>query len=288
MKFYYQAKRQLKLIRLDLRRARAAKRWGKDVLNRSPMIFGNAIPKAGSHLLIQVLLGLTEIGPFVDPGFPPINRFEGNTRLELPERIEELKHMRPGDIRYGYAGCKEPLLSVITEPSRASVFIYRDPRDQLVSHVFYAKDIHTGHGMHDYYNNVLTTMEERLNVAIEGCELPGLGLPTIWKRYEEHFGWFERDDVYCVKFEDFILNKELAIGGLLDYIEGFGVEFNVSRSEAIEVLSQSIKPNKSGTFRKGQPGNWKNNFTEDNKRRFKAVAGDLLTRLGYEDSDQDW
>lgn len=288
MNLYYQTKRQLKLIRLERRRAQAAKKWGKEALDRSPMIFGNAIPKAGSHLLIQILLGLTEIGPFVDPGFPPINRFEGNTRLELPERIEELNRMRSGDIRYGYAGCKEPLLSAITGPGRASVFIYRDPRDLLVSNVFYAKDIHTGHGMHDYYSKVLTTIEECINVEIEGCDLPGLGLPTVWQRYAEHFGWFERDDVFCVKFEDLILNKEQAIGGLLDYIEGYGVKFAVSRPQAIEVLSQSIIPKKSGTFRKGQPGNWKSYFTEDNKRRFKAVAGDLLTRFGYEESDQDW
>ncbi len=288
MKVYYQTKRLLKLGRLELRRAQVALRWGRDVLDRTPSVFGNAIPKAGSHLLIQVLLGLTEIGPFVNPGFPPVNRFEGNTRLELPERIIELNKMRPGDIRYGYAACREPLLSAITGPNRASVFIYRDPRDQLVSHVFYAKDIHTGHGMHDYYNNVLTTMEERLNVAIEGCDLPGLGLPTVWERYAEHFGWFERDDVLCLKFEDLILNKERAIGDLLDYIEGFGVDFSVPRQQAIVVLSESIKPKKSGTFRKGQPGNWKAHFTKENKRRFKAVAGDLLSRLGYEDNDQDW
>ncbi len=288
MKVYYQTKRRLKLVRLELRRARVAHRWGRDVLERTPSIFGNAIPKAGSHLLIQVLLGLTEIGPFVNPGFPPVNRFEGNTRLELPERITELNRMRPGDIRYGYAGCREPFLSAITGPGRASVFIYRDPRDQLVSHVFYAKDIHTGHGMHDYYNNVLATMEERLNVAIEGCDLPGLGLPTVWERYAEHFGWFDRDDVLCLKFEDLILNKEQAFGELLDYIEGFGVEFSVPRQQAIEVLTESIKPKKSGTFRKGQPGNWKDHFTDENKHRFKAVAGDLLSRLGYEDNDQDW
>jgi hypothetical protein len=288
MKLYYQIKRQLKLVRLELRRAQVARRWGKDVLDKTPSIFGNAIPKAGSHLLIQVLLGLTEIGPFVNPGFPPINRFEGNTRLELPERLDELGRMRPGDIRYGYAGCYEPFISAITGPGRASVFIYRDPRDQLVSHVFYAKDIHTGHGMHEYYNKVLSTMEERLNVAIEGCDLPGLGLPTVWERYAQHFGWFERDDVLCLKFEDLILNKEKALGDLLDYIEGFGVEFSVSRPQAIEILSQSINPKKSGTFRKGQPGNWKTHFTEENKRRFKIVAGDLLSRLGYEKNDQDW
>ena len=288
MKLYFQIKRQLKLIRLDLRRARAARRWGQDVLDQSPSIFGNAIPKSGSHLLIQVLLGLTEIGPFVNPGFPPINRFEGNTRLELPERLDELRRMRSGDIRYGYAGCYEPLISAITGPGRASVFIYRDPRDQLVSHVFYAKDIHKGHGMHDYYNDVLTTMEERLNVAIEGCDLPGLGLPSVRERYVKHFGWFDMDEVLCVKFEDFILNKEKVFGELLDYLEGFGVEFSVPREQALVVLSKAIQPKKSGTFRKGQPGNWKNHFTEENKRRFKAIAGDLLTRLGYEESDQDW
>ncbi len=288
MKLYYQVKRQLKYLRLELRRQQAARRWGRDALNRAPSIYGNAIPKAGSHLLIQVLLGLKNIGPFIDPGFPPINRFEGNTRLELDERIAELNRMRSGEIRYGYAGCKEPFISAITGPGRASVFIYRDPRDQLVSHVFYAKDIHTGHGMHDYYNNVLTTMEERLNVAIEGCKLPGLGLPTVWERYVEHFGWFELDNVLCIKFEDLILKRDLALGELLDYIESYGVEFSVSRPEAIEILGQAIQPKKSGTFRKGQPGNWKEYFTEENKRRFKAVAGDLLTRLGYEESDSDW
>ena len=288
MKVYYKIKRQLKLIRVEIRRWLAARRWGKDKLENAPSVFGNSLPKAGSHLLIQVLLGLKEIGPFVDPGFPPVNRFEDNTNLEIPDRIKELNRMRSGDVRYGYAAYKEPLISTITGPGRASVYIYRDPRDQLVSHVFYAKDIHTGHGMHEYYNNVLTTMEERLNVAIGGCDLPGLGLPSIWERYFDHLGWFERDDVLCLKFEDLILNKERAIGDLLDYIEGFGVEFSVSRPQAIETLSQSIKPKKSGTFRKGQPGNWKEHFTEENKRRFKAVAGDLLSRLGYEENDPDW
>jgi len=288
MKLYYQVKRQLKYLRLELRRLQAAQRWGREALTRAPSVFGNAIPKAGSHLLIQVLLGLKDIGPFIDPGFPPINRFEGNTRLEIDSRIAELNRMRSGEIRYGYAACREPFISAITGPGRASVFIYRDPRDQLVSHVFYAKDIHTGHGMHDYYNNVLKTMEERLNVAIEGCKLPGLGLPTVWERYAEHFGWFERDDVLCVKFEDFILNRDETLGVLLDYIENFEVKFAASRPEAIEILGKAIQPKESGTFRKGQPGNWQEYFTEGNKERFKVVAGDLLTRLGYEESDTDW
>ncbi len=287
-KIYYRTRRAVKLLRLEWRRFQAARRWGREALENAPQIFGNAIPKAGSHLLIQVLLGLTEIGPFIDPGFPPVNRFEGNTRLELGDRIKEINRMRPGEIRYGYAGCWEPYLSAITAPGRASLLIYRDPRDQLISHIFFAMEIHQGHGMHDYYVNELESMEERLSVAIQGCDLPGLGLPNIWERYQEYFGWFEISSVHCVKFEDLIMSREKALEGIFDYIAGFDVDFAVSRSRAVEVLSQAIQPKKSGTFRKGEPGNWKNYFTAENKRQFKAVAGDLLSRLGYEENDRDW
>jgi hypothetical protein len=288
MKPYYRMKRILKLFRLGLRRKKAARRWGEDRLANAPPVFGNAIPKAGSHLLNQILMGLAEIGPFVNPGFPPVNRFEDNSHQEIPVIINELNRMRSGDIRYGYFHSEEPFISTVTAPGRATVFIYRDPRDQVVSHVFYATSMHTGHGMHDYYNNVLTTVEERLNVGIEGCDIPGLEYPSIRKRYEDFIGWFEEENVLCLKFEDILLDQERTFNKLLDYLEGFGVEFISPRSEAVALLSQAIKPKKSGTFRKGKPGNWTDHFTDDNKFRFKAVAGDLLTRLGYEENDQNW
>ena len=57
--------------------------------------------------------------------------------------------------------------------------------------------------------------------------------------------------------------------------------------EAIEALKSAIAPNKSGTFRKGKPGNWREHFTENNISRFKDATVDLLLRLGYE-RDSDW
>jgi hypothetical protein len=288
MKVYYQIKRKLKLLRLKFRRLQAARRWGKDALAQAPPVLGFAIPKAGSHLIIQILYGLTKIGPFVKPGFPPVNRFEDNTKQNEATILEEIYGMRSGEIRYGYLHPKEPYLSAITASGRASIFVYRDPRDQLVSLVFYAKDMQLDHHMHENFDQVLSTMEERLNVVIEGSDLPDLLMVNVRERYEDYLGWFERDDVLCLKFEDLILDQENTLGKFLDYIDSFGVSLSVSRQEAIEVLSDAVKPKNSGTFRKGQPGDWKNHFTEDNKRRFKAVAGDLLSRLGYEDNDQDW
>lgn len=287
-KKYYLLKRMLKRGRLRYRRWQAARRWGWDALENAPRVFGNAMPKAGSHLLIQILYGLVEIGPFINPGFPPINRFEDNSHQTKEEIVRALQAMRSGEIRYGYLKHEDPYGRLLTGGDMATVFIYRDPRDLLVSHVFYATDMHEGHGMHEYYVEELNSMEERLNVAIEGCDIPGLGLPSVWERYEDNLPWIEQAEVLSVRFEDFILEREQVLGSLVDYIGEFNVDFSVTRGEAIETLGRGIQPRKSGTFRKGQPGNWKEHFTPENKRRFKAVARDLLTRLGYEDDDKNW
>jgi hypothetical protein len=43
----------------------------------------------------------------------------------------------------------------------------------------------------------------------------------------------------------------------------------------------------SSFYRKGVAGDWKNHFSEEDRRVFKEEAGELLIRLGYED-DLDW
>ena len=141
-------KSSLKKIRWQMRRAQAARRWGIAELRRSPRIFGNAMPKSGSHLLTQVLHGLTAIAPVVDPGFPPVNRDEANRPRSEKKIFNGIYNMRPGDIRYGYIHAEEPFLSLLTQPEQATIFIYRDPRDMLVSQVFFATDMHAEHGMH--------------------------------------------------------------------------------------------------------------------------------------------
>ncbi len=40
-------------------------------------------------------------------------------------------------------------------------------------------------------------------------------------------------------------------------------------------------------YRKGQPGDWRNHFTEEHVAAFKEKFGDLVVRLGYE-PDNDW
>jgi hypothetical protein len=245
------------------------------------------MPKSGSHLINQVVQGLTQIGPFVNPGFPPVNRDEVNDKLLDQQVLANLKRMCPGDIGYGYVRARSPFIPLLTQPGRATVFVYRDPRDMIISHVFYATQMHAGHGMHRYYNDTLQNMEQRIHAAIQGVDEPGSELSPILAKYESYLGWLEQPAVLCLRFEDLILERRAALGRLLDYLCQRGMQSNLSREREIEILEHAIAPKKSGTFRKGQPGNWREHFTQANTDFFKEQTGDLLIRLGYE-TGQDW
>lgn len=287
MNTYYRSKHWLKLGRWQARRFVAALRWGPGNLRKSPAVLGNAMPKSGSHLITQVLQGLTRLGPFVNPGFPPVNRDEENSKLPDEAVLTNLQRMRSGDIAYGYLAAREPFLSLLTHQDRATVFIYRDPRDMIVSHVFYATQMHKGHGMHRYYTDTLKTMEERINAAIQGVGEPGSELSPIRTKYEGYLGWLEQSEVLCLRFEDLILDQQTTLGHLLDFLAQRGYKPRNTRSQEIDTLQQAIVPQKSGTFRKGKPGNWREHFTEANIAFFKEMTGDLLIQMGYE-KENDW
>jgi hypothetical protein len=287
MSLFAEAKQPFKLLRWRLRRFQAARHWGALQLDRIPAVIGNAMPKSGSHLLIQILLGLTRIGPFVDPGMPPLNRSASNRNLHEGQVLANLSRLRPGDVTYGYLHARPPFLKELVRPGRAAFFIYRDPRDVIVSQVFYATEMHAGHSMHDYYTNQLSNMEERLNAAIQGVQRGEEQLSSIQDKYEQYIGWLVQPEVLSLRFEDLVLDRAAALGRILDYLAQRGFQPQAPRPQAVAALEAGIAPAASGTFRRGQPGEWRQHFTEANKRLFKSATGDLLQHLGYEE-DAQW
>ena len=95
-----------------------------------------------------------------------------------------------------------------------------------------------------------------------------------------------------VRYEDLLENSKEELGRLLVFLGADAREQVVSRcvsAATFETLSGGRKRGQeaSSFYRKGIAGDWRNVFTEKNKQEFKAVAGDLLVRLGYE-KDNDW
>jgi plasmid stabilization system protein ParE len=293
MRTYHVMKTWYKLARWRGRRIAAGLHWGFGEQRRLPAVLGNAMPKSGSHLIIQVLQGLTRLGPFVNPGMPPVNRAEDNKKLSDMAVLSNIRRMAAGDIGYGYVGAQELFVSALTQPGRATIFVYRDPRDMIISQIFYATTMHPRHWMRSYYSK-LPNMEARINAAIQGVSETGSELTPVRRRYETYLGWLDQPAVLSLRFEDLILERQAALERILDYIsartrlpDGRASAFKAGRAACLAALEQAVAPKKSGTFRKGQPGNWREHFTPGNIALFKEHAGDLLLRLGYE-QDHDW
>ena len=267
--------------------AQAILRWRRFSFREAPPIFGNSKPKSGSHLLLQILNGFTQIMPYKYVDADPIRTITRDGRRRTADEIlADLKRVPHGVIGWGYVDATPENASFLTETGRVNYFIYRDPRDMLVSQVFFATDMHEGHGMHEYYNS-LPDFGERLKVAITGIDKDGLKMVSVKQRYEGVFQWLGQKNVMCIRFEDLINNRDATLKSMLDEVGKTGYKIPSPREEALSVLVDAIQPKKSHTFRSGKTGGWKQYFTDEHKSLFKDVAGDLLVRLGYE-KDNDW
>jgi hypothetical protein len=276
-----------RLLREPGKYAQAVWRWKRLSFNDAPPIFGNSKPKSGSHLLLQILNGFTQIMPYAYIAAEPIRtiRKDGGRRT-IDDIAADLERFPRGVIGWGYVEASPDNIAVLCQPGRVNYFIYRDPRDMLVSQVFFATDMHEEHGMHAFYQS-LPDFGERLKVAITGIDRDGLKMVSVKQRYEGVFEWLEQPGVMCIRFEDLINKRDATLNIMLDEVEKTGYTIPTPREEALEILVEAIQPKKSHTFRSGRTGGWKEYFTEEHKKLFKDVAGDLLVRLGYE-KDNNW
>ena len=262
-------------------------RWKRLSFDEAPPIFGNSKPKSGSHLLLQILNGFTQIMPYKYVEAEPVRTITKEGRRRTTEEIlDELKRVPQGVIGWGYVEATPENVSFLTGPGRVNYFIYRDPRDLLVSQVFFATDIQEQHGMHEYYN-ALPDIGARLKVAITGIDQDDLHMVSVKQRYEGVFQWLEQPKVLCIRFEALIKDRAATLTTMLNEVEKTGYQIPTPREQALSVLVESIQPKKSHTFRAGKTGSWREFFTEEHKKLFKDVAGDLVVRLGYE-TNNDW
>ncbi|RIK50472.1 MAG: hypothetical protein DCC59_13470, partial [Chloroflexi bacterium] len=214
-------------------------RWKRFSFNDAPPIFANSKPKSGSHLLLQVMGGFTRIMPYKYVNAEPVRTITKEGRRKTKEEIlDELTRIPRGVIGWGYVDAAPENASFLTGSGRANFFIYRDPRDMLVSQVFFATDMREDHGMHEYYNS-LPDFAARLNVAITGIDQDGLKMVGVRQRYEGVFQWLNQKNVMCLRFEDLINDHDATLLKMLDEVEKTGYKIPTPR-ELVTHLDQYV------------------------------------------------
>ena len=256
--------------------------------NGWPVILGISFPKSGAHLLNQILLGFSKVAPFsrhIPLSFAAYEGETGRKRSE-EEALAYLDALRPLDVSAAHLLATPRVVQRVCSPDFVSYFIYRDPRDVVVSHVFYIAEMLPQHHHHAYYQS-LRSFDERLRVSILGLPDAGVEFPNIAQRFAFYTEWLNHPEILPIAFEGLILHRRETLGKITAHLLARIGELPTPREKIIDALEASINPSRSPTYRSGKTGEWKKYFTEEHKRLFKDIAGDLLIQLGYE-TNYDW
>jgi hypothetical protein len=280
---------QARFARRAYRRIQTKMKYRRSSLDGIPVFFANSFPKSGTHLLTQILEGFPLIGPAVNSGMPAIVVYEGASGREFTEAeiLQQLRMLQPGDTGFGHLHALPGVMALFDQPGYCPYLMLRDPRDVVVSHVHYVTEMEPNHVHHAYYTEQLHTFDERLRTSIFGRLDSPVKFLDIARRFDPFLPWLDDPHVLCLKFEDFLTNRDEMLGRVLDHAAAAGFPMACSRDEAIIRLNGVINPSKSPTFRQGKAGGWRKSFSPENTALFKEVAGDMLIRLGYE-KDKNW
>jgi len=252
-----------------------------------PRVLVNAMPKSGTHLAT----GLLRLLPRMRFSGVHVTAFDiaADGALDAARLSRRLSRVRTGQFASAHLPADRAVLEAIDDLRYRVLFVYRDPRDVVVSDLHYILSFDR-HPMH----TALTAMapSERLTAVING--LPGMrsGLPlleSLADRMNAYRGWLARPGVLCVRFEDLVGShgggdperQRAAVHAVTAYVE------RPSSSADVERIAERVWSPRSSTFRHGVVGEWRMHFTDAEIALIKESAGRDLVAMGYE-SDENW
>ncbi len=258
---------------------------GEEFRSRPPVL-ANSFPKSGTHLLDQIVEALPErrdFGTFLS-SFTSSYRYR---RRDQTSTLRILGGIVPGEIMRAHMFYSPAASELLTERNVAHYFIYRDPRDVVLSEAHYYRTLNPWHRLHPYFRDA-ASIDDAVTMAIAGLNdrAPALQYVDVASRFAEYEGWLHDANVCCVRFEQLTSpEKDATLRRMAEFYAAKAPTLDIDKT--VERMRSNINPEKSHTFRSGKSAGWKDHFTDEHRRLFKSIAGSLLVRLGYE-QDASW
>lgn len=250
-----------------------------------PTLLQISVLKSGTHLLDQILTGFSRVSPF-SPRALYLKSYDHKTGIpyNADDIVCSLGVYRPLEVVKAHLSSDPVLTQYINASNFLTYFIYRDPRDVVVSLAYY--------GFVDAASDTRLTfnslpMEQRIHHLIVGADYGQFHFAGINAFYRKFMGWLECPFVLHLRYEDLIHHRQEALQRIVDYFLKRIDTLPASREQIVQALASNIDPGRSPTFRRGATGDWKTHFSVQHKNLFKEHTDDLLTQLGYEKSN-DW
>ncbi len=244
----------------------------------------HVIPKCGTHFIQHTLYLMT-------------NQETSNFNLtvnKLSEVCSENKLLRT------FQPYDKNLARLLVDADHKLISVIRDPRDALISHVFYMRTFSTRQTEDKTKRDFFTvgknfddlSLDEQITSLIKGEN----GCMSYIDFYKERIGWALNPRHLSIKYEE-MLSRE---GGGTNKLQRMTVKkiaafINLSLSnEQLENVLHNMYKNfgekeleDGRVFERATTGNWRTFLTEEHKKEIKKRIGKEMIQLGYAE-DTKW
>lgn len=243
-----------------------------------PPLLLNSVPKSGTHLMKQILLGIPGVAHH------PRNEFYEGLRKDDKENYTRLSLIKPNEFAAGHVYYSPEWAGMLQQLGMKHIFVIRDLRDVVVSYVYFIVYKYPYHPLVDYLRHDLKTPKERYLTLINGIKTDNIQYPSIAEWFDSFIGWVRAPHTLLITYEQLMespVTRRAALSAILDYWMSDS-PLPAVKEEWMRRMEQNINPSQSLTFRSGKIGDWRTEFDEEVKEAFKRVTGNRLIQLGYE------
>lgn len=246
-------------------------------VSHDPFII-HAIPKCGVHFIERVISQLTDK--------PVFHQGLSENALSLSNETNRiLRIFGP----YNPSG-----INLLIDRNYKVIAMHRDPRDALVSHLFYMRTYAGKGNKRDFFtvgdNFDSLSFDDQLTALILGSN----GTQSYVDYYQARTGWALNSWSLPVKFEDLVGQEgggddRLKRQAIIDIANYLGIELSADKLQY--VMNNMYKKEENviqndKTFVRSSVGNWKLFFNNYHKKTFKKRFGKKIIELGYEKNNK--
>lgn len=237
-----------------------------------------AIPKCGTHYIQRIIHLMT-------PHDIHVKRFNSTNYITA---------RREGGVIRSFEPFSQEANKFIQMAYLKMITMVRDPRDALISHLFYMDKLKDQGDQRDFFhigpNFDALSIDERITTLIMGDG----ETPSYIDYYLQRIGWALQAKCLVVKYEDLVGNDEYAFLRKVETVQKIARYINLDLSRdhlafIVDNMYLSKEPVESDgkVYEKATSGNWRNFLNETHKQLLKDKLGNVLIQLGYEDWN-DW
>lgn len=249
---------------------------GPEAYANCPPLFVNSLPKSGTHLLLQVTRAL--------PGVRYLNRFIATSpsitqRERAPDELaRRISAVLPSETLGCHLYCSAEAKAALQGINALHLFIYRDPRDVIVSEAYYLSEMNRWHRMHKHFAK-LGNDRDRLQLALNGLDRR---YPECNSRLLPYSGWLQDPDTLAIRYEDISgAGRDSQLLRIIDAYTARTGGMAEDRSALLQALKTAIDPGKSHTFRRGGTGKWRQGLSDAEARALTEQLRPSLEAFGY-------